>query len=70
MPSRYSSFEPGSLCLLAPTEAQRTMAKPAQSESGGGGGGGESFLRVHWVAVPEAMRARRPNRRSRAAQPA
>eukprot|EP01047_Picozoa_sp_COSAG01_P077102 COSAG01_NODE_13766_length_1524_cov_1.944406_1_plen_78_part_00 len=28
----------------------------------GGGGGGESFLRVHWVAVPEAMRARRVNR--------
>jgi hypothetical protein len=30
---------------------------------GGGGGGGESFLRVHWVAVPEAVRARRVNRR-------
>jgi hypothetical protein len=28
-----------------------------------GGGGGESFLRVHWVAVPKAMRARRVNRR-------
>eukprot|EP01047_Picozoa_sp_COSAG01_P023763 COSAG01_NODE_1447_length_10278_cov_47.625209_3_plen_198_part_00 len=27
-----------------------------------GGGGGESFLRVHWVAVPEALRARRVNR--------
>jgi hypothetical protein len=27
-----------------------------------GRGGGESFLRVHWVAVPEAMRARRVNR--------
>eukprot|EP01047_Picozoa_sp_COSAG01_P006352 COSAG01_NODE_229_length_21089_cov_575.019194_23_plen_141_part_00 len=25
--------------------------------------GGESFLRVHWVAVPQAMRARRANRR-------
>eukprot|EP01047_Picozoa_sp_COSAG01_P066114 COSAG01_NODE_9064_length_2564_cov_2.841849_5_plen_119_part_00 len=22
---------------------------------------GESFLRVHWVAVPKALRARRPN---------
>jgi hypothetical protein len=32
---------------------------------GGGGGGGESFLRVHWVAVPEALRARRVNRRWR-----
>eukprot|EP01047_Picozoa_sp_COSAG01_P078807 COSAG01_NODE_14703_length_1420_cov_1.488266_2_plen_97_part_00 len=27
-------------------------------------GGGESFLRVHWVAVPEAMRVRRLNRRT------
>eukprot|EP01047_Picozoa_sp_COSAG01_P007290 COSAG01_NODE_275_length_19669_cov_8.676188_14_plen_300_part_00 len=26
------------------------------------GGGGESFLRVHWVAVPKALRARRVNR--------
>jgi hypothetical protein len=32
---------------------------------GGGGGGGESCLRVHWVAVPEAVRARRVNRRRR-----
>eukprot|EP01047_Picozoa_sp_COSAG01_P028333 COSAG01_NODE_1900_length_8964_cov_121.219177_3_plen_169_part_00 len=32
---------------------------------GGGGGGGECFLRVHWVAVPEALRARRANRRGR-----
>eukprot|EP01047_Picozoa_sp_COSAG01_P005243 COSAG01_NODE_177_length_22954_cov_28.699554_25_plen_106_part_00 len=30
---------------------------------GGGGGGGESFLRVHWVAVPKALRARCVNRR-------
>jgi hypothetical protein len=30
-----------------------------------GGGGGESFLRVHWVAVPKASRARRANRRRR-----
>jgi hypothetical protein len=29
------------------------------------GGGGESFLRVHWVAVPKALRARRVNRRRR-----
>jgi hypothetical protein len=28
-----------------------------------------SFLRVHWVAVPEAMRARRVNRRSPASRP-
>jgi hypothetical protein len=30
-----------------------------------GGDGGESFLRVHWVAVPQALRARRANRRRR-----
>jgi hypothetical protein len=29
------------------------------------GGGGESFLRVHWVAVPQGLRARRVNRRRR-----
>jgi hypothetical protein len=29
---------------------------------GGGGSQGESFLCVHWVAVPKAMRARRINR--------
>jgi hypothetical protein len=34
----------------------------------GGGGGGESFLRVHWVAVPKALRARRVNRVWRLAQ--
>jgi ankyrin repeat protein len=27
-----------------------------------GGGPGESFLRVHWVAVPKILRARRVNR--------
>eukprot|EP01047_Picozoa_sp_COSAG01_P033798 COSAG01_NODE_2504_length_7555_cov_3.189646_7_plen_198_part_00 len=32
---------------------------------GGGGGGGESFLRVHWVAVPKALRARRASRSRR-----
>jgi hypothetical protein len=43
------------LCLL-----------PADSGGGGGGGGGKSLLpRVHWVAVPEALRARRVNRRRR-----
>eukprot|EP01047_Picozoa_sp_COSAG01_P032564 COSAG01_NODE_2359_length_7836_cov_107.706605_5_plen_118_part_00 len=31
------------------------------------GGGGESFLRVGWVAMPEELRARRPNRRGWAA---
>eukprot|EP01047_Picozoa_sp_COSAG01_P041719 COSAG01_NODE_3596_length_5895_cov_13.108351_5_plen_151_part_00 len=32
---------------------------------GGGGGGGECFMRVRWVAVPEALRARRANSRRR-----
>jgi hypothetical protein len=31
-------------------------------QGGGRADGGESFLRVHWVAVPEALRARRVNR--------
>jgi hypothetical protein len=35
---------------------------------GGSGGGGESFLRVHWVAVPKILRARRVNRRRRRRQ--
>jgi hypothetical protein len=36
---------------------------------GGGGGGGESFVHVHWVAVPKALRARRVNRRSQRPPP-
>jgi hypothetical protein len=39
----------------------------SSTAGGGGGGGGESFLRVHWVAVPKALRARRVNRRRRGA---
>jgi hypothetical protein len=40
-------------------------APPSEGTGGGGGGGGESFLRVHWVAVPKALRARRVNRKRR-----
>ena len=37
--------------------------EPCGGGGGGGGrGGGESSLRVHWVAVPKALRARRVNR--------
>jgi hypothetical protein len=43
----------------------RQQQQAEQAGGGGGGGGGESFLRVHWVAVPKATRARRPNRRRR-----
>jgi hypothetical protein len=39
--------------------AQAAAAAAAAQE----GGSGEWFLRVHWVAVPEALRARRVNRR-------
>jgi hypothetical protein len=45
----------------------RLMQQPAAAA--GGGGGGESFLRVHWVAVPEALCARRVNRRPQRAAP-
>jgi hypothetical protein len=42
------------------------MAGAAMAQGpGGGGGGGESVLRVHWVAVPKVLRARRVNRRRR-----
>jgi hypothetical protein len=52
---------------------QNRRAKKAGYGGGGGGGGDdspsssrrESFLRVHWVAVPKALRARRANRRRR-----
>jgi hypothetical protein len=52
-------------------EESTAVAAVARTQEGGGGGGGggdddgESFLRVHWVAVPKATRARRVNRRRR-----
>jgi hypothetical protein len=46
--------------MLSVGKRWRTF-RPAGGD--GGGGGGESFLRVHWVAVPKALRARRVNRR-------
>jgi hypothetical protein len=50
----------------ATTIARQTQTPAAAApEGGGGGGGGESFLRVHWVAVPKALHARRANRRRR-----
>jgi hypothetical protein len=57
---------------LHATAAERRPAPSAEAlpvtdveggGSGGGGGGGECFLRVPWVAVPEALRARRVNSR-------
>jgi hypothetical protein len=52
---------------LAAAAAETTSSGRAGHHpgGGGGGGGGESFLRVHRVAVPKAMRARRANRRRR-----
>jgi hypothetical protein len=41
---------------------------PGDDGVGGGCGGGESFPRVDWVAVPEALRARRVNRAQRDAE--
>jgi hypothetical protein len=40
-------------------------ARRVAAAAKGPGGGGESFLRVHWVAVPKGSRARRANRRRR-----
>jgi hypothetical protein len=50
------------------SEQQAGAPRPATSSSlslsrGGGGGSGESFMRVHWIAGPQALRARRVNRR-------
>jgi hypothetical protein len=60
----------GLLLPAATPEPEPECAEPAREavptlphgSGGGGGGGGESFLRVHWVAVPQAWRARRVNR--------
>jgi hypothetical protein len=45
------------------TQRRSWRAHPRHRVEWAGPGGGESFLRVHWVAVPEALRARRVNRR-------
>jgi hypothetical protein len=41
------------------------MATTQAAAAAAAGGGGESVLRVHWVAVPKVLRARRVNRRRR-----
>jgi hypothetical protein len=46
-------------------ECASSSPGPAAAADWRGGGGGESFPRVHWVAVPEVLRARRVNRRRR-----
>jgi hypothetical protein len=66
---------PGTVGTLGPlscvrpggdTPFRRAMMGGLGARRGGGGdGGGESFPRVDWVAVPQAWRARRPNRRRR-----
>jgi hypothetical protein len=58
------------LLLTMPSGQTLAVAVPAAAAAatgggGGGGGGGESFVRVHRVAVPKALRARRVNRRRR-----
>jgi hypothetical protein len=60
-----SSSSSSSQQLLLPSEGGEDDCAPrarARAGAGAGGGGGESFLRVHWVAVPEPLRARRVNR--------
>jgi hypothetical protein len=43
--------------------AEDSAARAHGTSELGGSGSGESFLRVQWVAVPQALRARRANRR-------
>jgi hypothetical protein len=67
IPLRLCSF-PLRLGSRTNHDTSRSVAGDAQGDGEGGvaqGDGGESFLRVHWVAVPEAVRARRVNRRRR-----
>jgi hypothetical protein len=52
-------------CISELVRGRRTARGSRSWGAYGGGGGGESFLRVHWVAVPKALRARRVNRRRR-----
>jgi hypothetical protein len=52
--------------LLADVRRRCLSTPPGGAK--GGGGGGESFPRVDWVAVPEALRARRVNRWRSAAE--
>eukprot|EP01047_Picozoa_sp_COSAG01_P075407 COSAG01_NODE_12916_length_1664_cov_0.948882_2_plen_299_part_00 len=54
-PGPSADAEPYALIFLNP---RLDAMRPDQLS-----GGGESFLRVHWVAVPKALRARRVNRR-------
>eukprot|EP01047_Picozoa_sp_COSAG01_P055139 COSAG01_NODE_6106_length_3848_cov_1.384102_2_plen_182_part_00 len=60
--NRYSTPARGECASSSPGPAA------AAADGRGGGGGGESFPRVHWVAVPQALRARRVNRRRRRLQ--
>ena len=52
-------------CQRTVATAGKGARRVAAAKGPRGGGGGESFLRVHWVAVPEGLRARRANRRRR-----
>jgi hypothetical protein len=64
IPLRFCSF-PLRLGSRNHHDTSRSVAGDAQGDGEGGvapGDGGESILRVHWVAVPEAVRARRVNR--------
>jgi|EP01047_Picozoa_sp_COSAG01_P035866 hypothetical protein len=63
---RHDDRAAGGLLLpAARIEALTAALRADGAGDGDGGGGGESFLRVHWVGVPEAWRARRVSRRRR-----
>jgi hypothetical protein len=51
--------------LILPNVLMLRANVQTRSDGSGATRGGESFLRVHWVAVPKVMRARRVNRRWR-----
>jgi hypothetical protein len=55
--------------LILPNVLMLRANVQTRSDGSGATRGGESFLRVHWVAVPKVMRARRVNRRWRVRSP-
>jgi hypothetical protein len=61
-PQRSEKALGGASATAPPSSGSST---PAAVSGSGGGGGGESCLCVHWVAVFQALRARRVNRRPR-----
>jgi hypothetical protein len=66
LPERAPRWAAAAAAMGAGESVSATYASKGEKEMRlPGGGGGESFMRVHWVAVPEVLRARRVNRRWR-----